>query len=353
MALKDLTDSSAVLQALDLFDRMGREDFLKKYGFGAAKSYMLLDQGKLYDSKAIAGVAHLIQHGELLEPDQFTGGVQGAAQALAKLGFEVIKNPAPRIAPPIGSSFEVLWNPANFHWDDEFFRDMQHQIEAGSSVPYSWSIGVRKTGIEPGARIYMFHVGSKNRGLIASGHATSLIYQLPHWDETRTDTANYIDVSWDILLDPADLLPWDEVQIHVPGFPKVFMSGGVCINPSQSEALELLWQDHVERAAIASTTVPGESITKGYKYYLAKHRIHQKSFRALLLKTSEPKCIICGLNEIPLLEAAHLIPDSQGGLPTIENGRLMCANHHKAYDTHYFTLDDNDKPIWVDGIEPF
>jgi len=198
----------------------------------------------------------------------------------------------------------------------------------------------------------MFYVGSKNRGLIASGHATSFIYPLPHWDETRTDTANYVDVSWDTLLEPANLLPWDKIKVHVSGFPRAFISGGVSINPTQSEALESLWQEHLEQAAIATITLPGEPISKGYRYYLTKHRIHQKGFRALLLKTFEPECIICGLNEIPLLEAAHLIPDSKGGLPTAENGRLMCANHHKAFDTHYFTLDENDEPIWAEGIDP-
>ncbi|MGP5383583.1 HNH endonuclease, partial [Glutamicibacter arilaitensis] len=332
--------------------QMGREEFLNEYGFGPARSFKVLRHGKHYDSKAIAGVAHLLQHGTVLEHGQFTGGVQGAAQALAKLRFDVIKHPATDDISTANRSFEVLWNPANFPWDNDDFQDMQQQIDAGNSAPFTWSIGGRKTGIEPGDRIYMFHVGSKNRGVIASGHATSLIYQLPHWDEERTDTANYIDVTWDVLLDPASLLPWDNIQLQIPSFPRVFMSGGVKINPPQSEALEALWQEHVEQASALGTARPGKSVHKGYNYYMAKHRLHQKSFRALLLRSYPPECIICGLDEIPLLEAAHLIPDSEGGLATAENGRLMCPNHHKAFDTHYFTLDENDEAIWAPGIEP-
>jgi hypothetical protein len=34
MALSDLTDPSAVLQAIDQFDALGRDAFLQRYGFG-------------------------------------------------------------------------------------------------------------------------------------------------------------------------------------------------------------------------------------------------------------------------------------------------------------------------------
>jgi len=146
MALKDLTAPSAVHQAMDLFDQMGREHFLNEHGFGPARPFKVLRRGQYYDSKAIAGVAHIFQHGRLLEHGQFTGGVQGAAQALAKLGFDVINHPAAHDISTANNSFEVLWNPANYHWDANDFLDMQQQIEAGSSVPFSWSIGVRKKG---------------------------------------------------------------------------------------------------------------------------------------------------------------------------------------------------------------
>jgi 5-methylcytosine-specific restriction protein A len=57
MALSDLT-ASAVLKAIEEFDLLGRDSFLKKYGFGKARSYVLQKDGQSYDSKAIAGAAH-------------------------------------------------------------------------------------------------------------------------------------------------------------------------------------------------------------------------------------------------------------------------------------------------------
>jgi len=354
MSLKDLTDPAAVHQALDLFDSMGREDFLAEYGFGPAKSYWLLHDGQAYDSKAIAGVAHLIQTGDLLQRDQFTGGLHGAAKALMELGFDVVPHRNAAEATRESAAFEVLWNPNNFMWGKEDFQDLQRQILAGASAPLSWSIGTRKQGIVPGDRIYMFHIGSKNRGLIASGHATSEIFMLHHWDENRPEEAPYVDVSWDALLSPGDLLPWKAIQENDPSFPKVFMSGGIHLDPAQAEALEALWQDHVEQLALGATNPHvGQPIEKGYKYYQAKHRSHQRRFRALLLAHFDAECIVCGLGNVAILEAAHLIADADGGLPTVENGRLMCPNHHKAFDNHFFSFDADDKVIWREGIDEF
>ena len=47
-----------MLEAIEEFDQVGRNYFLKKYHFGHAKSYWLVYDGRKYDSKAIIGVAH-------------------------------------------------------------------------------------------------------------------------------------------------------------------------------------------------------------------------------------------------------------------------------------------------------
>lgn len=91
MALKDLSDKLAVESALDEFDRLGRSEFLKLYGFGKAQSYFILRRGVRYDSKAIAGAAHKYQFPELgpLTSQQFSGGEQTVASKLRELGYQV------------------------------------------------------------------------------------------------------------------------------------------------------------------------------------------------------------------------------------------------------------------------
>jgi hypothetical protein len=90
MSLSDL-NRSAVLKAIEEFDRVGRRAFLKKYGFGMARDYVLVRNGHSYDSKAIAGAAHGYLPGHsALTHDDFSGGDATVRRALEKLGFEVL-----------------------------------------------------------------------------------------------------------------------------------------------------------------------------------------------------------------------------------------------------------------------
>ncbi|MFD4763144.1 HNH endonuclease [Streptomyces sp. NPDC058439] len=85
----------SVLKALVEHDELGRDAFLTKYGFGEARSYVLVHEGQEYDSKAVAGVAHKWGQGRALAPDEFSGGKDHAAAWLKRAGFQVkaIKNP--------------------------------------------------------------------------------------------------------------------------------------------------------------------------------------------------------------------------------------------------------------------
>jgi hypothetical protein len=85
MSLADLTPE-AVRQAIAEFDRLGRDAFLSTCGFGKARGYFLVHNGNVYDSKAIAGVAHQYA---LLSSDAFSGGENSAAGRLRELGFAV------------------------------------------------------------------------------------------------------------------------------------------------------------------------------------------------------------------------------------------------------------------------
>jgi len=91
MGLADVTDPNAVLAAIREADELGRERFLEKYGFGESRQYFLTHEGKRYDSKAIIGAAHGIQHPDMgpLTAHDFSGGERTVQRQLEKLGFTV------------------------------------------------------------------------------------------------------------------------------------------------------------------------------------------------------------------------------------------------------------------------
>lgn len=82
----------SVLRAIRELEMLGRDRFLKRFGFGRSRNYFLIHNGKEYDSKAIAAVAFGYENpslGPLKSPD-FNGGHATVKGWLEQLGFEVI-----------------------------------------------------------------------------------------------------------------------------------------------------------------------------------------------------------------------------------------------------------------------
>jgi len=90
MTLGDLSSKAAVGKAIHEFDSLGRDHFLKKYGFGRARAYFLVYRGEHYDSKAIVGAAHAFQFGRPLRPQDFSGGQATVRPKLESLGYRVV-----------------------------------------------------------------------------------------------------------------------------------------------------------------------------------------------------------------------------------------------------------------------
>jgi len=90
VTLADVT-AAGVRAAIQEFDRLGRDAFLRSTGFRRAQEYFLEYDGRLYDSKAIAGYAYGISTGTPLGPRDFSGGDKTVANRLEALGFKVLK----------------------------------------------------------------------------------------------------------------------------------------------------------------------------------------------------------------------------------------------------------------------
>jgi hypothetical protein len=110
MALADLTER-AVRHAMGEFDRLGRDAFIAKYGIGKARGFWVIQEGRAYDSKALAGAAHGYLDGHRpLGADEFSGGEQTVAHVLTNLGFSVETPSTPDYLPTLDLSVS--------HYDD-------------------------------------------------------------------------------------------------------------------------------------------------------------------------------------------------------------------------------------------
>ncbi|MES3028910.1 MAG: HNH endonuclease [Pseudomonadota bacterium] len=75
------------------FDVLERSVFLERYGFEEARDYLLVADGREYDSKAIVGVAYKFVpgFGRPLDASELDGGKGDAVRKLISLGFSVTK----------------------------------------------------------------------------------------------------------------------------------------------------------------------------------------------------------------------------------------------------------------------
>jgi putative restriction endonuclease len=74
-------------------------------------------------------------------------------------------------------------------------------------------------------------------------------------------------------------------------------------------------------------------IPRLYDSATVKVRLFQAHFRRVVLEAYQGRCCVCSLPERPLLDSAHITPDSEEtGEPVVNNGLAMCALHHRAFD---------------------
>jgi putative restriction endonuclease len=100
-------------------------------------------------------------------------------------------------------------------------------------------------------------------------------------------------------------------------------------------------------------------IERRYAVRETRVRLHQRRFRGQVLVAYRDSCAICRLRETRLLDAAHIVGDSEPtGEPAVSNGLSLCSIHHRAFDEHLVgispdyevhvsprLLDDEDGPM--------
>lgn len=162
-------------------------------------------------------------------------------------------------------AYLTTWNPNHWPWTN--LAENAQQTRDGGPVSEAWSCGVRKH-IEPRSRLFLLKQSVEPKGIMASGHSTSGVYEGEHWDSRlarQGRTALYVGADWEIILDPAveALLPVAAFQTSdLPAVHWNTQSSGIAIRDVVADRMEVLWLRHVEglRGAEASSLVNDDSI---------------------------------------------------------------------------------------------
>jgi HNH endonuclease len=109
----EIKHKESILWAMNKYDRIGRDRFLREYRYGRARKYLVVhpdDSGRLYDSKIIAAAAIGHENPAKGWPKAkgygFSGGDQMAKPLLEAHGFKVIDKAAGLVQ--VGDELEEL-----------------------------------------------------------------------------------------------------------------------------------------------------------------------------------------------------------------------------------------------------
>lgn len=172
----------------------------------------------------------------------------------------------------------------------------------------------------------------------------------------------------------AGLLSAYELQLPLIGF--VGVGGKPPLYQVVAPIRVLAWEPSDEQVVLAPVELGAtlgeklenasliENIFREYLVRETKVRLHQPFFRQIVLRAYEGRCAVCNLGYRELLDAAHIVPDADGGEPHVTNGLALCKIHHTAYDRRLIgidvdyvvhvkqsLLDDKDGPMLEHGLK--
>lgn len=298
MGLADLTTTSVAL-ALDEFDRLGRAQFLAKYGFGPARRYFIARNGQHYDSKAICGAAHgyLGPGSRPLAHDKFSGGEQTVVARLKDLGFAIHEANTSTSLTETPKVFVLTWNPTVFHIDDADL-DATVSLTANSGVEAaSWATGSRKSGIYPGDHVVLLRQQSE-RGIIAHGLATSEIWQGPHFNDDEAD-ANYVDLIWTEWVATDDRLPVEDLRAIASRTNwNAIRGAGIKLPEEDAVALLAAWESMTGRhAGFMTGEEGGGDLPEGARTTVTVNRYERNRYgRTRCIEAHGTACAVCGID---------------------------------------------------------
>jgi putative restriction endonuclease len=92
-----------------------------------------------------------------------------------------------------------------------------------------------------------------------------------------------------------------------------------------------------------SLVPPQNALERRYALRTVKQRLHHAAFREAVIAAYGGRCALSWLPEPMLLDAAHIISDSNetSGQPIVPNGIPLSKIHHAAFDAHLIGIDPN------------
>lgn len=348
MPLSVIRDRAAVLSAIEEFDALGRDRFLAKYGFGPARTYELIWQGRRYDSKAILGAAHGFARPDLgpLSAADFTGGRNTVMRTLEGLGFEVQVDGDAKTAP---SAFLLTWKATG--WPHENVLRMIATLRAQGYVDEPWRLrSSRKANV--GDRVWLLKQGPGPKVIFGEG---AIVGPPTMQDAGNGKVQPMALIRFSRLVDPEttfivdepttkSILRANQLAAQASGDPISTDQVDAFQRASGSEPTLVIPPDQADDAPFDPTDL--EDARERISREITCRR-GQRAFREALLRAYDGRCAITGCDVKDVLEAAHIVPYLGPLTNRTDNGLLLRADIHTLFDCGLITIDTRTRTVRV------
>jgi hypothetical protein len=183
-------------------------------------------------------------------------------------------------------------------------------------------------------------------GVVARGVITRGSYKSTENRDGTGGDRQRVDVEFDLVLGPADEPIPDPYRDRSSTYSGPMGSGGEIKDDAIVASIEA--QFTIRLAQVVPTTSHNPTELERVKVNILDRR-SQPAFRAALLQAYGGQCAISRCDVEDVLEAAHILPFSQGGLDTVSNGLLLRADLHTIFDLNLLRIDPETRTVRVTG----
>lgn len=350
MNIHELTEASAVEKAISDYDDLGGAKFLDRYGFGGSTRYYLKQGDRLYDAKAIAGVAYGYQYPErgALSRDAFSGGEvasDAANPVLRGLGFTVLDNQTATAQEEHDWRLTVWANIQSRRNDAGLVTaDVLRAVRAYGGQQGIWVDSKRTKDVyRAGATVALKHTGQHYPDDLGE---EELLYHYPVTKRAGHDLAevNATKAAAELKLPVFAIIEVGELRkVHlswVAGWEdesKLFL-----VTLGAEEPEEIIDRDRSEEKPF---TLAGNR--SHHRQSKRKVRPDQSRFKIEVFRRYGPRCPLSGISVPEMIDATHLRGDAEGGSSDARNGLPMNAALHRAFDAHLFAINPDTLTVEV------
>lgn len=133
---------------------------------------------------------------------------------------------------------------------------------------------------------------------------------------------------------PDEAVPLPDWNKHIVSGKQYNATAGPGVSLYNEVTIRIQASHLVQRGNI----IVGESQPRYGPPTLIQPRVGQGTFRVLVTDAYDRKCALTGEKVLPVLQAAHIKPYSDGGTHEIDNGLLLRSDLHTLFDRGYVTI---------------